>query len=140
MDDTLLAETRKGSTLKLKKSLRDNALDIFNIRRDNLPYNNWTNLLSNKIAGLFQSRLYLGNWNLEGFMQDFTLKVGNHSLLSKNTKWIKNNYIDTFNASTFASEHLFMILDGYRRKKRKQIIRSVLTFTPQTFRLKKIYH
>lgn len=115
----LKAKTRKGSELKYDKQ---DLITIINKEADLSSINykhykdgrTWESLIKSKLLGFIQSRLYQGDWNLEGYEQSFDLNP-------KKGSWVEHWYhitrqkqtnviLNVFNSTTFASEWLVSIL------------------------------
>jgi len=127
--DTLMAQTRKGATLELTKDKRDILHDHFEIPMDKdiqHKYKNWHSLLSNRIWGLLQSRMYQNRWNLDSLDQEFYLTFEDHSWVAK-TKAKEDIPLNIFNASSYACASLYHILEGYKRKSKGLRIRKILS-------------
>jgi len=129
--DTINARTRNGASLELTKDKRDLLLDHFEIPMDkdlDHPYFSWHRLLSNRIAGLLQSRMYQNKWNLDDLCQEFYLTFEDHSWVSKAKERRNGPSLNVFNASSYACLSLYHILDGYKRKLKGQVVRKVISY------------
>jgi len=129
--DIIQAQTRNGSTLELTKEKRDLLLDHFEIPEDkdlDHPYFSWHRLLSNRIWGLLQSRMYQNKWNLDDLCQEFYLTFEDHSWVAKAKSNGKCPRLTVFNASSYACLSLYHILEGYKRKQKGQVVRKVISY------------
>jgi hypothetical protein len=123
--DNLRASTKKGSTLLLEEDYANILNGTFDVKEVVHPYSTWVKLLSSKIAGIIQSKLYNGKWNAEEVEKEMNLVMSNDSWISK----ISFNYSATiFNASSFACKSLAHLLTAYDRKAKKKTIRKVMSF------------
>jgi hypothetical protein len=77
--------------------------------------NTWEDYFRSRLIGFVQSRLYNGDWNLEGIEQDFTMKFVEGSWMS--TK-LSRGVESIFDASSYASLSLLNIF-RYNSKIRK---------------------
>jgi len=133
----LIAATRKGATTELHNKDVQDFIDVFDLDKDfphdnriKHPYKSWYNLLSSRIAGVIQSRLYAGSWTSTDISQDFRFKFSNYSWVSKAVKdpYYEPGLLDTFNSSSYACHSLLDIFEGYRRKAQNKVIRRVVSF------------
>lgn len=118
--DKLYADTRKGAKLIFDKQ---DLIKAYNNLREN---SDWTghdteswrtrkwkdkftfeDLVSSKLFGFIQSRLYQGSWNMEDYEQEFRLTYKRNSYVAYSMK-LKSSALrekfTIFNSSTYASE------------------------------------
>jgi hypothetical protein len=112
--DSLIASTRKGSTLELTKELRNRILDTFSKKSTR----DWSTLFSLKDFGMLFSRLYIGSWKSKYIDQDFTLRYKDNSLVGLIRKEYGmdgasfRNELNTFNISSICCQRLAQVLSS----------------------------
>jgi hypothetical protein len=122
--DTLRGATKKGSTLLLEEDYAKILNGTFDVKEYVHPYSTWVQLLSSKIAGIIQSKLYNGVWNEAEFEKDMNLYLTNDSWISR----VNVNYhTNIYNASSFACQSLCHLLTSYHRKSQKKKIRKMFS-------------
>jgi hypothetical protein len=107
------AATRKGSDLIYDKEelvrmiYESKVKPTYEERKRATSWNSWEMMIKSKLIGFIQSRLYQGDWNLDGYEQSFELndKEGSYTNLYQ-VRWRQAELITVFNSTTFASEWL----------------------------------
>jgi hypothetical protein len=84
--------------------------DSWRAQRNKLHWRSWENLVKSSCYGLIMNRMQSGNWNLEGFEQDFRLKYIRGSWMDRHEKWIIPKGLNVFNSTSFALKSLSYIL------------------------------
>jgi hypothetical protein len=136
----LYANTRNGSKLLLTKDVRQAVHAINTLEHEmwrdiskhsglmsskERVLDNWYNLFKSRLIGHLVSRMYIGDWNLKDYEQDFGLKFVTTSWLDLKWQSLKAHKPYTiFNASSYASWSLAEIL-RHRYKSKPQIPKEI---------------
>jgi len=122
--DQLKAETRKGSKLIMDK---EDLIKEYNNRVSDYPEKDskysWETFIKSEISGFIQSRLYLGSWNLEDFMQNFNLNYIKGSWCAKYMKFretqreelVPQIELTVFNSSSICLKSILEAMKDYQR-------------------------
>lgn len=109
--DEFRSSTRKGAKLIMDKesliqALKERDFDTkTSASGSNEQGPKWIDMITSRIFGMLQSRMYQGSWNLDEFRQDFTLKFTSGSWCAR-TKVKVDTVMDVFNSSSIAAKSL----------------------------------
>lgn len=127
----LCSKTRKGANLvydkdELIQALVDEKVDA-QMNSGSRRSKRWVDFIKSKIAGLVQSRMYLGEWAPDKILQDFVLRAETNSWVHHRCKsqWGRvsavrrlGSEINVFNASSIACASLLAYQRKFKRPKR----------------------
>lgn len=130
LDNSLRASTRNGAKLLMDKQ---ELIRRFNERESEYKELDttfsWHEFIKSKIRGYIQSRLYIGDWNLENYIQSFRLSYGKGSWVSEYMKFTKierENLKETLELNVFNSSSICL----------KSILEAMKDYEKYNFRTK----
>lgn len=81
----------------------------------------WKDLVTSRIFGFVQSRLYQGSWNLFDFKQNFRLRYNPRSLTGLSRKeWKTKGDLTVFTSTSFAAGSLIDLIKGMKLNSAKE--------------------